>query len=124
MTPEIFHNLKHIVTHLGKKLQLFDEAPKNGRPVVIKKEDAVTFALYQHRSTRGTKISIFRDFEKSLRCSYNTFVVSVNRYAMTALRILFYFMRMHQAESHIVKLIDSTDIPPCLPKNWKPRIYI
>ncbi len=33
MTPELFLNLKHIVTYIGTKLKLFDEAPKNGRPI-------------------------------------------------------------------------------------------
>jgi Transposase DDE domain len=117
MTPQIFHNLKHIVTYIGKKLKLFDEAPKNGRPLKIEKADAITFALYQHRSTRGTKISVYRDYAKSLRCSYNTFVVSVNRYALVALRIIFHIMRMHRADAHLIKLIDATDIPVCLPKN-------
>jgi hypothetical protein len=120
MTPEIFHNLKHIVTYIGRKLKLFDtEAPKNGRPLAIKEEDAITFALYQHRSMRGTKVSVFRDFEKSVKCSYNTFVVSVNRYALVALRILFFIMRMHRADAHLIKLIDATDIPVCLRKNGK-----
>ena len=94
MTPQIFHNLKHIVTYLGTKLKLFDsETPKNGRPLKIKEADAIAFALYQHASTRGTKISIFRDYQQALACSYNTFVVSVNRYAVIALRILFHLMR-------------------------------
>lgn len=120
MTPEIFQNLKHIVTYLGNKLKLFDsEAPKNGRPLAIKKEDAITFALYQHRSTRGTKISVYNDFKKTLKCSYNTFVVSMNRYVLTALRMLFHLMRMHQADAHLIKLIDATDIPVCLNKNAK-----
>ena len=119
MTPQTFYNLKHIVTHIGKKLKLFDEAPKNGRPLAIKQEDAITFALYQHRSTRGTKISVFRDYQKSLQCSYNTFVCSVNRYALVAPRILFYMMRTHRADAHLIKLIDATDIPACLNKNAK-----
>lgn len=120
MTPQIFHNLKHIVTYIGRKLKLFEnEAPKNGRPLAIKKEDAVTFALYQHRSMRGTKVSVYRDYAKALKCSYNTFVVSVNRYALIALRTLFYIMRMHRADAHLVKLIDATDIPVCLVKNGK-----
>ena len=38
---------------------------------------------------------------------------------MIALRILFYIMRMHRADAHLIKLIDATDIPACLPKNAK-----
>jgi len=83
----------------------------------VEKGDAIAFALYQHRSTRGTKISVYRDYAKTLACSYNTFVVSVNRYALVALRILFYLMRMHRVDAHLIKLIDATDIPVCLPKH-------
>lgn len=120
MTPEIFYNLKHIVTYIGTKLKLFErKAPKIGRPLAIEEVDAIAFALYQHRSTRGTKVSVYRDYAKVLKCSYNTFVVSVNRYALIALRILFYIMRMHKADAHLIKLIDATDIPVCLPKNAK-----
>jgi Transposase DDE domain len=120
MTPEIFQNLKHIVTYIGNKLKLFDsEAPKNGRPLKIKKEDALTFALYQHRSTRSTKISVYKDFKRTLKCSYNTFVVSMNRYVLIGLRMLFSIMRMHRADAHLIKLIDATDIPVCLHKNAK-----
>ena len=109
----------HCHLHL-EKLKLFDsEAPKNGRPLAIRKEDAITFALYQHRSTRCTKISVYRDYKSALGCSYNTFVVSMNRYALVALRILFWIMRMHHTDAHLLKLIDSTDIPVCLPRNAK-----
>lgn len=120
MTPETFFNLKHIVTYIGTKLKLFDEAPKkNGRPLKLKQADAIAFALYQHRSTRCTKISVYDDFKKALGCSYNTFVVSMNRYALVALRIPFFLMRMHQPDAHLIKLIDATDIPVCLNKNAK-----
>jgi len=42
---------------------------KTGRPLAIKKKDAITFALYQHRSMRGTKISVYNDFKKKLGCT-------------------------------------------------------
>lgn len=113
----IFENLKHIVTHIGSKLKLFGEAPKIGRPLKITEANAITCALYQHASSRGTKISMFRDFEKSVACSYNTFVVSMNRYAVTALRILFYLMRLGRKDARLVKLVDATGIPVCLNKN-------
>lgn len=118
MTSVIFKNLKHIVTHIGKKLKLF-ETNTTGRPLAIKKEDALTFALYQHRSTRATKKSVYDDFKTILRCSYKTFVVSINKMGLVALRILFWFMRVGRRDAHLVKFTDATDIPVCLAKNGK-----
>jgi hypothetical protein len=45
------------------------------------------------RSTRATKKSIFNDCDLKKVCSYKTFVVSINRMGLAALRILFYLMR-------------------------------
>ena len=117
MTPKIFRNLKHIVTHISQKLKLFNEVKKSGRPVVIKEIDALTFALYKQRSTRATKKSVYDDFKDRLRCSYKTFVVSINKMGLTALRVLFWFMRTGRKDAHLVKFTDATDIPVCLAKN-------
>jgi hypothetical protein len=100
MKLQILENLKHIVTHIGNKLKLF-EVNKTGRPLKIKKEDALAFALYKQRSTRATKKSVYDDFKEVLRCSYKTFVVSLNN-----------------AGNHL-KYTDATDIPVCLLKNSK-----
>lgn len=117
MNP-ILKAIKHIVTYIGTKLKLF-EVHKTGRPLKIKKEDALAFALYKQRSTRATKKSVYDDFRKTLRCSYKTFVVSLNNAGMGALCILFYLMRMGRKDAHIVKYTDATDIPVCLAKNGK-----
>ena len=117
MNP-VIQNIKHIVTHIGSKLKLF-EVNKIGRPLKIKKEDALTLALYKQRSTRATKKSVYDDFRDILKCSYKTFVMSLNNAGMSALRILFYLMRIGRADAHLVKYTDSTDIPVCLPKNGK-----
>jgi hypothetical protein len=116
----IFNNLKSIITHYVQKFNLlpFVSSPK-GRPLKIKKADALTFALYQHTSTRATKKSVYEDFKNVLHCSYKTFVVSVNRAGLLALRILFLLMRRGKKEAHLMKMTDSTDIPVCLNKNAK-----
>ncbi len=114
-----FENLKHIVTHIAQKLKLFNEVKKNGRPLAIKEIDALTFALYKQRSTRATKKSVYDDFKTSLHCTYKTFVVSINKMGLTALRILFWFMRTGHKDAHLVKFTDATDIPVCLTKNGK-----
>ena len=108
----------HIVTQLATKLKLF-EVNNTGRPLAISQTDALTFALYKQRSTSATKKSVFDDFGLSSTCSYKTFVVSINRMGLMALRILFYLMRMNRESQHLVKFTDATDIPVCLLKNSK-----
>lgn len=61
MIPKIYENLKHIVTYIFKKLKLFPQVRKEGRPLLIKEVDALTFALYKQRSTRATKKSVYDD---------------------------------------------------------------
>jgi hypothetical protein len=100
----IFQKLKHMVTHIAQKFKLFPQAKKEGRPLAIKQEDALTFALYKQTSTRATKKSVYDDFGLKNTCSYKTFVVSVNRMALSALRILFFLMRMGRKDGHLVKL--------------------
>jgi hypothetical protein len=117
MKSTIFKNLKHIVTYIAQKLKLFPQAKREGRPLAIKQENALTFALYKHKSTRATKKSVYDDFDLKRVCSYKTFVVSVKRMALFALRILFFLMRMGQKDGHLLKYTDATDIPVCLNKN-------
>lgn len=118
MVPKIYENLKHIVTQL---LFFFNVAelktPAIGRPKKISDKDALTFALYQHASTRATKKSVYDDFKETLACSYKTFVVSINRVAVLTLRILSLIMRHNKRDNHLVKYTDATDIPVCLKKN-------
>lgn len=118
MVPAIYAQLKHIVTQVCQRMlaPATREKPK-GRPRKIAEIDAITLALYQHASTRATKISVYRDFSEALRCSYKTFVVAVNASMLLALRILFRIMRMGRQQAHRVKYTDATDLPVCLKKN-------
>lgn len=118
MYPETFQKLKLIVTYCTEKFKLItkEEIPK-GRPLKIKQENALTFALYMHRSTRATKKSVYDDFKETLNCSYKTFVCAINRAGILALRLLFKLMRLGKTDTHLVKYTDATDIPVCLPKN-------
>lgn len=120
MIPCILKNLKSIITHYVQKFNLLPSVPpQKGRPLKIKKADALTFALYQHTSTRATKKSVYDDFKNMLHCSYKTYVVSVNRAGLLALRLLSLIMRVGKKEAHLIKMTDSTDIPVCLNKNAK-----
>ena len=118
MIPKIYENLKHIVTQLLSFFKVAElKTPAMGRPKKISDKDALTFALYQHASTRATKKSVYDDFKETLACSYKTFVVSVNRVAVLTLRILSFIMRQNKRTSHLVKYTDAIDIPVCLKKN-------
>jgi len=120
MTPVIFKNLKTIVTQIVHTCkQVLPKTPGTGRPRKMGWIDALSFALYQHTSTRATKKSVWNDFKETLRCAYSTFVTAVNDAALIALRILFLVMRMNRKHAHLVKFTDPTDIPVCLNKNGK-----
>ena len=118
MQFSIYENLKHTVTRIVSIFKLaVSEASATGRPKKITDTDALTFALYQHQSTRSTKKSVYDDFKNKLNCSYKTFVVSVNRVALLSIRILLILMRLNKQSAHLVKYTDATDIPVCLKKN-------
>ena len=118
MHSAIFKQIRAIVTQITHQFSLANnETPASGRPRKISQIDAVTFALYQHKSSRATKKSVYEDFKQSLKCSYKTFVVSVNKAMLTCLRILFIVMRTNKQFDHLVKYTDATDIPVCLKKN-------
>ena len=117
MIPMIYVQLKSIVTQLCNQFKIVEQTPTTGRPRAISQLDALTLALYQHQSTRLTKKSVYEDFKETLKCSYKTLVLAMNKAALTALRLLFIIMRLGKKYSHIVKYTDSTDMPVCLKKN-------
>lgn len=117
MHSAVFKELNALVTHVAHLYRLVDETPTSGRPRKISKIDALTLSLYQHKSTRATKKSVYEDFKETLRCSYKTMVVSMNEAAVLAMRVLFLIMRLGRNHQHLVKYTDATDIPVCLKKN-------
>lgn len=117
MNSLIFQKLKTVVTQLSYQFRLVKEASTSGRPRKISQIDSITFALYQHKSTRATKKSVYEDFKDVLKCSYKTLVVSMNQSSLICLRMLFFIMRLNRKNQHLVKYTDATDIPVCLKKN-------
>lgn len=113
----VYENYKRIVTYIKQKFNITISIALTGRPRKIEKLDALALALYKHASGRNTKISLYRDLCKTLRCSYKTFVVAINESGLLALRILFILMRLNKKDAHLIKYTDSTDIPVCLKKN-------
>lgn len=117
MKSLIYKNLSHIVTQICNQFKVVPKTQGLGRPRKISHHQAVTLALYQHRSTRATKKSIYDDFKNELNCSYKTLVVAINQASVISLRILFIIMKLGKKNSHLLKYTDATDIPVCLKKN-------
>jgi|SRR3989344_1893018 len=117
MRLAIYDNLKQIITHLVTAFNINVSAAPTGRPRKIAIIDALTLALYRHKSTRATKKSVYEDFKQILRCSYKTLVVSMNTTAVLAGRMITLLMNLFARDAHPVKYTDATDIPVCLKKN-------
>src|SRR3989338_10852140 len=117
MVLPVLDNLKHSITQIVKIYNIDVSGAPTGRPLKIQILDALALALYQHQSTRATKISVYRDLQDVLHCSYKTFVVSINNVARLAGKILMYLMQANATIAHMVKYTDATDLPVCLKKN-------
>lgn len=117
MKSLIYDNLNHIVTQLCNQFKIALQTPAIGRPKKIPDRQAVTLSLYQHRSTRATKKSVWADFKSQLKCSYKTLVVAMNRVGVITLRLLLILMRLGKKYAHLIKYTDATDLPVCLKKN-------
>jgi transposase len=119
MLPQIYHNLRQTVSVLYHNFKLSKYEKKKGRPRKLSIIDSLTLALYKQRRGSDTKKSVYDDFSKILNCSYKTFVVSLNRWAQLATMIILLIIKKLRKEAHLIKHIDSTDIPVCLLKNAK-----
>jgi len=106
-----------IVTKVGfffKQLKL-KIVKSTGRKLANTPEDTIALSLFKQRQGIETKKAVWEIF--SLKCSYKTLVVNMNRLALYALVILNAILKWNQRNAHLVKHTDSTDIPVCLNKN-------
>ncbi len=90
-----------------------------GRKLANTPEDTISLSLFKQLQGIKTKKSVWEIF--SLKCSYKTLVVNMNRLATYALLILQSILKWNQKNAHIIKHTDSTDVPVCLNKNAKYR---
>ena len=88
-----------------------------GRKLANTPEDTIALSLFKQTQGIKTKKSVWEIF--SLKCSYKTLVVNMNRLSFHALVILQSILKWNQKNAHLVKHTDSTDIPVCLSKNAK-----
>jgi len=113
----IYQNLKSIVTDIfsSKKLKV-REHPK-GRIPALTNIEAVTCAILKQQQNIETKKSLYEILEPA--CSYNTFVVSINRTLHYLAEIITLVITLFRKDAHLVKFTDSTETPVCLLKNSK-----
>jgi Transposase DDE domain len=115
ITP--YQNLKAIVTDIFSSLKLKTRDHPKGRKPALTNIEAVTCAILKQQQNIETKQSLFNIVEPP--CSYNTFVVSINRtldYLGLVIALIITIFRRH---THLVKLTDTTETPVCLLKNSK-----
>ena len=113
----VYRNLFQKVSALYDQLKLKFLEQATGRPRSLSIVESLTLALYWKTQDVTTKKALWEDFAPN--CTYKTFVVTLNRFALVALLIIAYIMRLNRMVAHRIKHTDSTDIPVCLNKNAK-----
>lgn len=114
---KIFDGLKKIVNFFSKQLKFDKFINKTGRKLAVAIEEIIALSLFKQAHGIATKKSIYKIFKNNLKCSCKTLVVNMNRWAYLAAIILFLLMKINRKSQHLIKHIDSTDIPVCLFKN-------
>lgn len=107
----LFKNLKQKVLFFSKALSLSRYVNRIGRKLAIPLPQLLTVALFKHVAQITTKKKLWELFE--LSCSYKTLVVNMNRFSFLAVKILTLILARNRHSGHLVKHIDSTDIPVC-----------
>lgn len=116
-TLSVYNQLKEKVTFLYKKLNLAIYEKIKGRKLKISLVEILTLALYRQTQGKETKKALYNDLKESLKCSYKTFVVNLNRCLLLSLLVLKTLLQTNRNNAHLIKHTDSTDIPVCLNKN-------
>lgn len=114
---KLYNDLKRVVNFFSKQLKFDKFLKKVGRKLAIAIEDLLTLALFKQVNGIATKKAIYNIFKDNLNCSYKTLVVNLIRWAHLAAVMLMLIMKSNLANQHLIKHIDSTDIPVCLFKN-------
>lgn len=104
-------SLRATVERIVQSLDLQKVVPTVGRPRDLSLTCTLTAALFWHQAQVTTKKKTWELLEPG--CSYKTFVVSLNRVAALALRVLLIILQGNRQRAHRVKHVDSTDLPVC-----------
>lgn len=107
----LFKDLKQKVSLFVTSLSLNTYVNRIGRKLALPLVDILTLSLFLHTAQITSKKKLWELFE--LKCSYKTLVVNINRFFGLALIILALILKYNRKNCHLVKHIDSTDIPVC-----------
>jgi len=117
MKSPVFDKIKQTVKFFSNKLRFDKFLNKTGRKLAISINNILSLALYKSKQGIVTKKAVWDEFQNHFNCTYKTFVINMNRWYFLALIIIALLMKINRKNSHIVKHIDSTDIPVCKFKN-------
>ena len=113
----IYHNLKTIVSQFFSSLHFNEREHPKGRKPILTNSEIVTCAIFKQQQNIATKQSLYEILEPP--CSYNRFVVALNRVGTYLATIITSVMNILRKEAHLIKFTDSTEVPVCLLKNSK-----
>jgi Transposase DDE domain len=108
---KIYNTLRDVVAKVYHILNLKKYETPKGRKEIITNIDAISLALFKQAQGIATKKSLFEIIAPY--CSYKTLVVSINRCLELLYKIINYFAVSNRFGSHIIKHVDSTDLPVC-----------
>lgn len=112
---QLYDDIKRIVSFFSRQLKFDKFKNKLGRKLALPLEEIISTALFKQKNGIPTKKAVYEMLKP--KCSYKTMVVNLNRWFYLAMIILILLMKINRRNQHIVKHIDSTDIPVCLFKN-------
>lgn len=112
-----YQNLKAIIADIFSSLKLKTREHPKGRKPALTNIEAVTCAVLKQQQNIETKQSLYDLIEPP--CSYNTFVVSINRVLEYLALVIALVISIFRRHAHLIKFTDATETPVCLLKNAK-----
>jgi len=106
-----FNSLRKKVVFFVKKLKLDQYVNNQGRKLALSISDILSLAIFKHSGQIETKKKLWEHMRPN--CSYKTLVVNINRFFPIAIYILTLILNYNKKNAHLVKFIDSTDLPVC-----------
>jgi hypothetical protein len=107
----LYNELQQKVAFLVEKLSLNTFLKNIGRKLALSLTTILTLALFKQLAQIHTKKKLWQLMQP--HCSYKTLVVNINRFFHLALVLLLLILKKNRANAHLIKHIDSTDIPVC-----------
>lgn len=111
----LYEKIKTVVSFFSRHLQFDKFKNKLGRKLALPLTDILAVSLFKQKNNIATKRAVYEIIKPN--CSYKTLVVNMNRFSYLAVIIFVLLLKINRNNSHLVKHIDSTDIPVCLFKN-------